>query len=53
MTQDQLKAAAEKAGLSKHYINGMARGGDMNVIGSDFIERLYQQMIKMNLIPSQ
>ncbi|WP_300760156.1 hypothetical protein [Janthinobacterium sp.] len=52
MTQDQLKSAAEKAGLSKHFINGAARE-DMNVIGSDFIERLHQQMIKMNLIPPQ
>lgn len=45
MTLDDLKAAAEKAGMAKFYIAGQTRD-DMYVIGRDFLDRLYLELQK-------
>lgn len=41
----KLKDAAKRAGMSNHFVDGKLRA-DMFIIGSDFIDRLYEEITK-------
>lgn len=48
VTIEQLKEAAGKAGIAKFFLLGDANVArkDMVLVGSDFIERLHEQLVK-------
>jgi hypothetical protein len=55
VTIEQLKVAAEKAGMAKFYVEGKAKEKDDDgknvpfVIGHDFLERLHAQLEKISV----